>query len=167
MSRQVLIESSPTVPEVVPGFLSSTNTADACGPLSHFRLFKLARSAGMGGRRRSSSPDGAQALITDFFHQLREEEELSSEWVVHQTLITDFYHEREETVEVSQSVFQPSFSDSEFHSLLDEEPQIPISQYSLTYSEYTHVSETPEIRLARAKFDIESEVESQMRKCLW
>lgn len=120
----------------------------------------------MGGRRRSSSPDGAQALIIDFFHQLRDEEELSSEWVVYQTLITDFYHESAESVEVSQSVSQLSFPYSEFDSLLNKEPQTPISQYSITYSECTHVSETPEIRLARAKFDIESQVESQMRKCL-
>lgn len=119
----------------------------------------------MGSRRSSST--ASQALITDFFQQERVTEPEVDEWFFYQTLITDFYSEREETVEVGQSVSEHSFTDSEFHSLLDIEPQTPISQLSLRYSDCTHVSETPENRVARPNFGFDSEVQSQMRNCLW
>lgn len=118
--------------------------------------------------RRSVSLHGAQALITDFFHQLRNGEESStSQFEFHQTLITDFYHEHAEspTVSQSQSVSELSLSESEF--VLSNERQSPMSLHTLSFSECTHISETPEFRLARFEYEFELEVESQMRKCLW
>lgn len=117
--------------------------------------------------RRSVSLDFAQALITDFFHQLRNEEESCSQFEFHQTLITDFYHEEAESSVVSQSVFELSMKDSESDFVLREDQQTPMSHHTLSFSECSHVSETPEYRLLRAEFELELEVESQMRKCLW
>ena len=119
----------------------------------------------MGSRRSSST--ASQALITDFFYQDRVTEPEVDEWVFYQTLITDFYRESEEIVEVGQSASEYSLTDSEFHSFLDIEPQTPVSELSLRYSDCTHVSETPETRVARSNFEFDSEVQSQMRKCLW
>jgi len=141
--------------KVVPPSLTSTNTTTVFWvDVVSCILVSSLNFVGMGGRR-STSPDGAQALITDYFHQLRDEE-LSSEWVVYQTLITDFYHKWAESSTVFQSISQLSISDSEFDSLLRKDPQTLISQYNILYSECTHISETPEIRLARAQIDMES-----------
>jgi hypothetical protein len=77
----------------------------------------------MGGGRRSATPDRVQALIMDFFHQLRNEEEPSSEWVVYQTLIADFYHERAESLVASECVSQLSTPDSASDSRVHFFPQ--------------------------------------------
>lgn len=116
--------------------------------------------------RRSISLDGAQALVTDFFHQLRNEEESSSQFQFHQTLIAKFYHKEAESSAVSQSVSELSMKDSRSDFVLRKDQQSPMSHHTLSFSECLHISETPKYRLQRAEFELELEVESQMRKCL-
>lgn len=102
----------------------------------------------MGDTGRSAK--ACQALITDFFRLLQREliEVSDTSSPFHQSLITDFFRERSVAPALSESIWEVLSSEGVNLASL---PETPTSKFPPSFSTYTHITETPEIRLARAR----------------
>ena len=107
-----------------------------------------------------------QSRITNFFHTLHVPlTEPESYCPFHQSLITDYFREIDLSIVVSHSFFDgtrilPMLSESIMQFLTYTQlearipfsaPQTPTSKFVPSNSDFTHVSESPEIRLARIR----------------
>ena len=115
-----------------------------------------------------SSSRASQLRITDYFHTLHVPlTEPGSFCPFHQTLITDYYREIKLSIVVSESYSEgrrpvPVLSESVLQALtstVSERPipsfdfETPVSKFATSDSSFTHVSETPHIRLTRIAVD--------------
>lgn len=128
---------------------------------------------------------GLQSRITRFFHTLHVPlTKLESYCPSHQTLITDYFREIDPSNVVSESYFNERTVSFSFESVSQAftytlssipscEPQTPVSKFFPSDSSFTHMSETPEIQLARdrakmvARYDNMTQEGRLVHRTLW